>query len=99
MSGNNNMMNVEPQALVFRNVILNQTYTTSMCISNPMSVSVEFTLRASNSRYTLTPNKVTLGGGQSVIITVRLLVAHYPNISMGFKGVEILRINQIRACF
>ena len=88
MSGNNNMMNVEPQALVFRNVILNQTYTTSMCISNPMSVSVEFTLRASNSRYTLTPNKVTLGGGQSVIITVRLLVAHYPNISMGFKGVE-----------
>jgi len=88
MSGSGSMMNVEPQAIVFRNVVLNQTYTTSMCISNPLTVSVEFTLRASNPRYTLTPNKVNLGGGQSVVVTVRLLVAHYPNMSMGYKGVE-----------
>ena len=81
------MMQVEPHSLIFRNVTLNQTYTTSVCISNPLTSSVEFTLRASDARYALTPSKVTLGQGQSIVITVRLTLSHYPSINKGIKGV------------
>jgi hypothetical protein len=82
------MMNVEPSSLVFRSVALNQAYTASLSISNPLTAPVEFTLRASNPRYTLSPNKVTLVPNQQVIITVRLLLNHYPNKAKGKQGQE-----------
>ena len=81
-------MNVEPSSLVFRSVALNQAYTASLSISNPLTAPVEFTLRASNPRYTLSPNKVTLVPNQQVIITVRLLLNHYPNKAKGKQGQE-----------
>lgn len=87
-SSSTSMLNVEPQSLVFRNVTLNQTYTTSVCISNPLTAGVDISLRPSNPRYQLSPNKATLGPGQSVVVTVRLLLAHYPNMKKGVQGVE-----------
>ena len=80
------MMEVEPKNLVYRDVRLNQSYSTSLCISNPLTASVEFTLRPSSPRYTVSPNRVNLMGGQSIVVTVRLFLTHFPNYSKGVKG-------------
>jgi hypothetical protein len=80
------MLDIEPKSLVFRDVRLNQAYTTSLCIANPLPSSVEFTLRPSSPRYTITPNRVNLSGGQSIVVSVRLFLAHYPNYGKGVKG-------------
>jgi hypothetical protein len=69
------MMNVEPKQLVFRDVRLNQPYTTTLCIENPLSAAVEFTIRASSpARYDIKPNRVTLAPRQTISVTVRLLL-------------------------
>lgn len=80
------MMEVDPKALIFRDVFLNQAYTTSVCITNPLTAPVEFTLRPSSPRYTITPNRVNLTGGQSIVVTVRLFLSHYPNYRQGLRG-------------
>ena len=80
------MLDIEPKSLVFRDVRLNQAYTTSLCIANPLPSSVEFTLRPSSPRYTITPNRVNLSGGQSIVVSVRLFLAQYPNYNKGVKG-------------
>jgi hypothetical protein len=77
------MLVIEPGALTFRDVRLNQAYTTSLCITNPLTASVEFSLRPSAPRYIVTPGKVTLQGGQSIVVSVRLFLSHYPNYSKG----------------
>ena len=80
------MMELEPKALTFRDVFLNQAYTSSVCITNPLTAPVEFTLRPSSPRYTVTPNRVNLSGGQSIVVTVRLFLSHYPNFRQGLRG-------------
>jgi hypothetical protein len=80
------MMEVEPKSLAFRDVFLNQAYTSSVCITNPLTAPVEFTLRPSSPRYTVTPNRVNLSGGQSIVVTVRLFLSHYPNFRQGVRG-------------
>jgi hypothetical protein len=80
------MLVIEPKSIVFRDVRLNQAYTTSLCISNPLAISVDFSLRPSNTRYHLSPNRVHLNPGQSIVVTVRLHIAHYPNYIKGVKG-------------
>lgn len=72
--------------LIFREVFLNQAYTTSVCVTNPLTAPVEFTLRPSSPRYTVTPNRVNLSGGQSIVVTVRLFLSHYPNFRQGLRG-------------
>lgn len=79
-------MEVEPKSISFREVRLNQAYTTSLCISNPLPAAVEFAIRTSSPRYTVSPNRVLLSAGQSIIITVRLFLSHYPNFSKGSQG-------------
>ena len=79
-------MEVEPKSLAFRDVFLNQAYTSSVCITNPLTAPVEFTLRPSSPRYTVTPNRVNLSGGQSIVVTVRLFLSHYPNFRQGVLG-------------
>lgn len=82
------MLDIEPKGLSFRDVRLNQAYTTSLCITNPLTASVEFTLRPSSPRYSITPNRVNLQGGQSIVVTVRLFLSHYPNYNRGVRGQE-----------
>ena len=81
-------MDISPNTLVFRDIHLNQSYTSSLCISNPWTTSVEFTLRPSSSRYVVTPNRVALSSGQSIVVTVRLFLSHFPNYSKGIRGQE-----------
>jgi chromosome segregation ATPase len=72
-------MDFEPKQLVFRDVRLNQSYTTSLCITNPLNSPVEFTIRSSNSsRYSISPNQVQLQPKQSIVVTIRLFLNHYP---------------------
>lgn len=72
-------MDFEPRQLVFRDVRLNQSYTTSLCITNPLNSPVEFTIRSSNSsRYSISPNQVQLQPKQSIVVTIRLFLNHYP---------------------
>lgn len=81
-------MNFEPKQLTFRDVRLNQAYTTSLCITNPLTAAVEFTLRASSPRYSISPNRVVLNPNQSIVVTVRLFLNHYPNVQKGVQGQE-----------
>lgn len=62
------MLEVSPSSLTFRDVRLNNAYVNSVCITNPLPATVEFTLRASSQRYSLTPNRVTLSAGQSIVV-------------------------------
>lgn len=80
------MLDIEPKSLVYRDVRLNQAYTSSICITNPLTASVEFTLRPSSPRYTITPSRINLNGGQSLVVSVRLFLSHYPNYSKGVRG-------------
>ena len=81
-------MNFEPQQLIFRDIRLNQAYTTSLCITNPLTAAVEFTIRPSSPRYSISPNRVNLNPSQSSVVTVRLFLNHYPNIPRGIQGQE-----------
>lgn len=74
-------MELEPKSIVFRDVRLNQAYTSSLCISNPLAAAVEFTLRPSSTRYTISPNRVHLSPNQSIVVSVRLYLNHYPNVT------------------
>lgn len=77
-------MEFEPKQIVFRDVRLNQSYTLSLCITNPLQSAVEFTLRSSNSvRYTITPSHIKLQSKQSIVVTIRLFLNYYPNIQKG----------------
>eukprot|EP01038_Epipyxis_sp_PR26KG_P009211 gene9211-12422_t len=78
-------MELEPKVLVFRDVRLNQSYTTSLCVTNPSKTSVEFTLRTSSPKCTVTPNRVTLSSGQSIVITVRLFLKNHPLVNKDGK--------------
>lgn len=80
------MIDIEPPALEFRDVRLNQAYSTSLCLTNPLSGAVDITLKASSPRYTVSPARLTLNPGQSVVVTVRLYVAHFPNYNKGVQG-------------
>lgn len=82
------MLEVEPAVLVIRDVRLNQPYTASLCVTNSLAAGVEFTLRPSSPRWTITPNRVNLGAGQSIVVTVRLFLSHYPNYGRGVQGQE-----------
>jgi hypothetical protein len=82
------MMEISPEALVFRDVRLNSAYVSSVCVTNPLPATVEFILKPSSQRYSVTPNRVTLAAGQSIVLTVRLFLSHYPNSLKGFRGQE-----------
>jgi uncharacterized coiled-coil protein SlyX len=74
-------MEFEPKALLFRDVRLNQAYTISLCITNTYPTAVDFSLLPSSTRYTVSPNRVNLSHGQSIVITVRLFLNHLPSFS------------------
>ena len=80
------MLEADPQVLVFRDVLLNHAYTTNLSVTNPLTAPVEFSLRPSSPRYTITPNRVALQAGQTTIVSVRLFLSHYPNYSKGVRG-------------
>jgi hypothetical protein len=80
-------MNFEPKQLVFRDVRLNQPYTTTLSIENPLTAAVEFELRASApARYDIKPSRVTLLPKQSISITVRLHMKSYNDVRKGVQG-------------
>lgn len=80
------MLDIEPRSIVFRDIRLNQSYTSSLCITNPLPTPVSFTLRPSSSRYVVSPNRINLAGGQSIVVTVRLYVSNFPNYAKGVRG-------------
>jgi hypothetical protein len=75
---------------VFRDLRLNQPYTTSLCITNPLDVSVDFALRPSHSRFVVSPNSVHLRPGQSIVVSIRTYIANYPKADKGLKGSDFL---------
>lgn len=80
------MLDIDPSHLEFRDVQLNQAYTSSVRITNPLTVTLEFTVRPSSSKYTIVPNKIVLSPGQSIMVSVRLFVSHYSNYAKGVDG-------------
>jgi hypothetical protein len=80
------MLDIDPSYIEFQEVKLNQAYTSSIRISNPLTVTLDFTLRTSSSKYTVIPNKVVLSPGQSIMVSVRLFVSHYSNYAKGVEG-------------
>jgi hypothetical protein len=80
------MLKVEPTKIVFRDLRLNQPYTTSLCITNPLDVSVDFALRPNHTRYQVSPNSVHLRPGQSIVVSIRVYISSYPKVAKGSKG-------------
>ena len=76
-------MEFEPKFLQFRDIRLNQSYTTSLCITNTYPSTVDFKLEPSSSRFAVNPSRVNLPSGQSIVVTVRLFLKHNPNTSDG----------------
>ena len=76
-------MEFEPQFIEFRDIRLNQAYTTSLCITNTYPSTVDFAIEPSSSRFAVNPSRVNLSSGQSIVVTVRLFLNHNPNISDG----------------
>lgn len=82
------MLEIEPKSLIFLDVCLNQAYSKSFRLTNTYSAPVEITLRPSSPRYTIAPNHVNLTAGQSVVVTSRLFISHFPNYAGGVRGHE-----------
>lgn len=80
------MIDVEPKELIFREVRLNQSYTSSLCLTNSQAISIDINLRPSSNRYHVSPNRIHLEAGQSIVVSVRLHVTHFPNYALGVKG-------------
>ena len=80
------MLEIEPKELVFREVRLNQSYTSSLCLTNGQAISIDISIRPSSSRYHVSPSRVHLNPGQSIVITVRLHITHFPNYALGVRG-------------
>jgi hypothetical protein len=76
--------------VVFRDLRLNHPYTTSLCITNSLDVSVDFALRPSHSRYQVSPNSVQLRPGQSIVVSIRIYLSNYPKVEKGLKGPDYL---------
>ena len=68
------------------NYIVKSVIFSSLCVTNSLSTAVEFSLRPSSSKYSVSPNKVTLNAGQSIVVTVKLFLSHYPNYNRGING-------------
>jgi hypothetical protein len=82
------MLDIDPKLITFRDVRLNTSYSSTFTIANPLTVSVEFSLKTSSSRYTVNPSSILLQPNQSMVITVRLFLSNYSNISRGIRGQE-----------
>ena len=80
---------MEPKSLVFRDIRLNESYTSNLVLSNSLSTHVSVTLRPSApGRYIVAPNQVTIQPGQSVVVTVRLHINNFPAYEKGVRGQE-----------
>jgi hypothetical protein len=53
-----------------------------------MSAAVDFSIRCSSTRFSVTPSKVHLNAGQSIVVTVKLFLNHYPAAARGDKGID-----------
>jgi hypothetical protein len=82
------MIIIEPSSLGFRDVRPNQAYSNSLCITNPLQAPVQFNLRPSSTRFTVSPSKVNLMAGQSIVVTVKLFLTNYPNFNGNSDGFE-----------
>jgi hypothetical protein len=69
------MLSCDPDHLAFASVRLNQAYKSSLCITNNDSTSVEFSIRSTSPRYSISPNRARLDAGKSIVVTVRLFVS------------------------
>jgi hypothetical protein len=75
-SSSTRMLHIEPEELVFANVQLKQTYKQSIRVANPLQVPVEFTIRSSHARYTVSPAAMTLKAGETGTVEVALKILH-----------------------
>jgi hypothetical protein len=83
------MLDIEPKSLVFRDIRLNESYTSNLVLSNPLSTHVSVTLRPSApGRYVIAPNQINMQPGQSVVVTVRLHINNFPAYEKGVRGQE-----------
>ena len=81
-------MEFEPESFEFRAVRLNQAYTTSLCVTNTFPTAVDFTLSPSSSRITISPSRVNLPSGQSIVVTIRLYLNHNSDLAEGTSNHE-----------
>jgi hypothetical protein len=83
------MLDIEPKSLVFRDIRLNQSYTSNLLITNPLATHADIALRSSApGRYVIAPNQINIQPGQAVVVTVRLHVNHFPAYEKGVRGQE-----------
>jgi hypothetical protein len=73
-----NVLQVQPAELIFNNVRLQQTYSQTVQITNPLSVPVEFSIRPSNSqRYTVTPARLCLEALATLSVAIDLKLVRF----------------------
>lgn len=83
------MLDIEPKSLVFRDIRLNESYTSNLLLTNPLSTHVSVTLRPSApGRYVIAPNQINIQPGKSVVVTVRLHINNFPAYEKGVRGQE-----------
>lgn len=90
-------MEFEPDSLSFQEVRLNQAYTTSLCVSNPLNAPVDFVVSTTSARVKVSPSKVHLNAGQSIVLTVRLFLNHFPPASR--EGKQITDYLMVKSVF
>lgn len=83
------MLDVEPKSLVFRDIHLNESYTSNLLLTNSLSTHVSVNLRSSApGRYIIAPNQINIHSGESVVVTVRLHITNFPAYEKGVRGLE-----------
>lgn len=73
------MIEIEPKTVSFQNLRLNQTYNSSICLTNPLSAAVDLHIRTSSPVLSVQPTKIHLSPGQSIVLSVRLHLNHVPS--------------------
>lgn len=87
-------MQIEPSKVIFRDVKLYHSYTSSISITNTSNTTVDFSLRSNHSRYQLSLSQVHLVPGQSVVVSIRLYMSSYPKDYKDFKEhIDIIHLS------
>lgn len=86
------MIEFEPKSIAFQNIRLQHCYTSSVCLTNPLSAPVDLHIRTSSPILTVQPTKVHLGPSQSIVLTVKVTLSHQQNLKSSDQYVQIKSI-------
>ena len=77
------MLQADPAAISFHNVLPRQEYSTNFRLDNSLAAPAHLILTPSSSQlFQISPTEIHLAAKQSIIITVKLYLDHVPNMKM-----------------